>query len=75
MVILAGCSGGESVPAESIGQRLHRECVSIINTAMGVEGGIDLTGGGILLGSRKAEKAVLIQDCILQRGGMKTGAQ
>src|SRR5216117_3800379 len=66
LAVLTACSRRE----EDIGSRLHRECVSIVNAAMGVEGGIDLTGGN-LMGSPKAGKAVLIQQCILERGGMR----
>ena len=72
LAVLTACSRREETTRseEDIGSRLHRECVSIVNAAMGVEGGIDLTGGN-LMGSPKAGKAVLIQQCILERGGMR----
>ncbi len=70
VVMLVSCSRGDGVPGESIGQRLHRECTSIIAAALSVEDGIDLTAGAE---NPKAWKAQLIQTCILARGGVRGG--
>ena len=50
LAVLTACSRREETTRseEDIGSRLHRECVSIVNAAMGVEGGIDLTGGNLI---------------------------
>ena len=73
LAVLTGCSRREEGmrSEDDIGLRLHRECVSIVNAALDVEGGIDLTGGN-LMGSPKAGKAAIIQQCILDRGGIRT---
>jgi hypothetical protein len=64
VAVLMGCSRSE----EDIGTRLHRECISIANAFMGVDGGSDFTGAN----SRgQSKKALLIQHCILNRGGAR----
>jgi hypothetical protein len=65
LMLLAGCSRTE-VP-EDLGERLTRECVSIITAAMKVK--IDVETDKDVREARNA----LIFDCIIQRGGMTRG--
>jgi hypothetical protein len=61
VLALAGCSRMES--AEAIGPRLHRECVSIVNTALTVvpnEFREELRS--------KRNREAMIFECILTRG-------